>query len=61
MRDLVAPGADLGLGRIPYPPGQVMHLQADLTPLREDTGFVPRISLEEGIRRLAAFMEGEGT
>ena len=27
-----------------------MHLQADLGPLKEDTGFEPRFSFEEGIR-----------
>ncbi len=41
-----------GLGKIPYAPGQVMHLCADITELTKDTGFVPEVSFEEGIREL---------
>lgn len=42
----------LGLGRLPYAPKQVMHLCADITGLTQDTGFVPEVSFEEGIREL---------
>ncbi len=49
VRNAVDPALPLGLGKLPYPPGQVMHLQADLAPLRKDTGFEPRYSFEEGI------------
>ncbi len=49
-RDAVDPSLPLGIGELAYNPGQVMHLQADLTPLREDTGFEPRVSFGEGIR-----------
>lgn len=55
IRDAAAPGAALGLGEVPYAPGQVMYLCADITALREDTGFVPRVSFEEGIRRTVAW------
>ena len=50
IRDAVDPSLPLGLGELPYPPGQVMHLQADIGPLQEDTGFEPKVSFEEGIR-----------
>ena len=50
LRDACAPGAHLGFGEVPYSPGQVMHLQADLTPLTRDTGFLPRYTFEQGIR-----------
>lgn len=49
-RDAVDPAMPLGIGELPYNENQVMHLQADLTPLREDTGFEPRVPFEEGIR-----------
>ena len=55
MRDTVSPDAPLALGEIPYPPGQVMRLTADLSELKQDTGFVPKIGFEEGIRRTAAW------
>ena len=51
IRDAIDPELPLGLGEIPYAPGQVMHLQADLTSLREDTGFEPKVSFREGIAR----------
>jgi UDP-glucose 4-epimerase len=37
-------------GVVPYPPDQVMHLQADITKLTTATGWRPRVSLEEGLR-----------
>lgn len=50
VRDTVNPDLPLGIGELPYNKNQVMHLQADLTPLREDTGFEPHTSFEEGIK-----------
>lgn len=46
---------DSGLGKIPYSENQVMHLEADITELMEDTGWVPEISFEEGIERVIEF------
>ena len=54
IRDAVDPSLPLGLGEIPYAPNQVMHLQADLTPLTSDTGFIPKVLFEEGIKRTVA-------
>ncbi len=45
----------LGLGKLPYAPKQVMHLCADITELTRDTGFVPEVSFEKGIRDLIAW------
>lgn len=50
VRDAIDPSLPLGLGELPYPPGQVMHLQADLTTLTADTGFIPTTAFEDGIR-----------
>ena len=47
LRDAVDPGLPLGFGEIPYPAGQVMHLQADISPLTADTGFRPKYTFEE--------------
>lgn len=58
VRDAVDPSLPLGIGELPYNENQVMHLQADLTPLVEDTGFVPKVSFEEGIQiTLRAYRE----
>lgn len=51
IRDTAAPGAEIGFGEVPYFENQVMYLCADITELTEDTGFVPEISFEEGIRQ----------
>lgn len=50
LRDAVDPTLPLGFGELPYPPNQIMHLQADLTPLAQDTGFTPRYTFEEAAK-----------
>lgn len=51
IRDAVNPSLEIGLGEKEYYPNQVMKLCADITELKEDTGFEPAVSFEEGIRR----------
>lgn len=51
LRDAIDPALPLGFGRIPYGPLQVMYLQADISELFEDTGFVPRTEFADGIRK----------
>lgn len=50
VRDEINPDLPLGIGDMEYAPLQVMHLQADITTLKKDTGFEPEYSFEEGIR-----------
>jgi len=57
IRDAVSPGAELALGAIPYAPGQVMYLCADLTELTADTGFVPKTPFREGIRKMVSWYD----
>lgn len=60
MRDQVNPDAELGIGDLPYNDNQVMYLCADISKLTEDTGFVPQISFEEGVRRTAEWIKNNG-
>ena len=55
IRAAVGPDACAGLGERPYFPGQVMHLQADIRTLKQDTGFKPSVSFEEGIQKTVAW------
>lgn len=50
LRDAIDPSLPLGLGEIPYGPLQVMYLQGDISRLTQDTGFVPQMPFEDGIR-----------
>lgn len=48
----------IGLGNIkiiPYGQGQVMHLEADISKLKEDTGWSPKVSFEDGIEQVIQF------
>lgn len=55
IRDAVNPELEVGLGELPYYPNQVMHLEADISNLTADTGFVPAYTFEEGIRETVAW------
>lgn len=50
---LSAAGSDTEpqFGKIPYKSDTVMNLCADISSLTSDTGFVPRLGFEEGIRK----------
>ncbi|MBI4704854.1 MAG: NAD(P)-dependent oxidoreductase [Deltaproteobacteria bacterium] len=53
-REAGFPEADLGLGRRPYHGDEPMWLVGDPARLAATTGWRPRISLPEGIRRMVA-------
>lgn len=57
IRNSVDPALEVGYGEVPYSPQQVMFLQADTASLRADTGFVPEVPFEEGVRRTIAWMK----
>ncbi len=45
----IDPDTEIGWGERSYLKDQVMHLEADISQLTEDTGWMPRIEFEEGI------------
>lgn len=51
IRDLIDSNLPIGFGEVPYRSDQIMHLQADISRLREVTGWSPHVSLDEGLRR----------
>lgn len=56
MRDAVDPDRPLTFGELPYYPNQVMHLEADIRNLTEDTGFTPQYTFEEGIKKTVSWL-----
>ncbi len=59
LRDAIDPSLPLGFGQVAYSPVQVMHLQADITELQRDTGFVPRTAFADGIRKTIEWVKDE--
>lgn len=59
LRDSIDPALKMDLGAIPYAPKQVMRLCADIETLREDTGFEPKYSFEQGIKETIAWCREE--
>lgn len=58
IRDAIDPSIEVGIGELDYYPNQVMHLEADISNLTADTGFVPQYSFEEGIRETIEWAKG---
>lgn len=58
LRDSIDTVLALGFGEIPYGPLQVMHLEADISELTKDTGFLPRMDFAEGIRNTIDSIKG---
>lgn len=56
LRDTINPQLPLGIGELPYGEKQVMYLCADISKLTEDTGFVPKITFEEGIKETVKYV-----
>lgn len=52
IRDIIDPSAEPGIGDIPYKGTEVMNLCADISALREDTGWTPVIPFEDGIKQM---------
>ncbi len=52
IRNVVNPDLAIGLGAVPYAPRQVMHLQADISELRNDVGFEPTCAFKEGVQKI---------
>lgn len=51
-------GGEVKIGALPYNENQVMYLCADISALTADTGFMPQVSYEEGIKRTINWLKG---
>jgi UDP-glucose 4-epimerase len=55
ISELVDPGIPLGFGEVPYKPLQRMLHQADITLLKNISGWSPKVSLEDGLTRTVSW------
>lgn len=51
IRDMIDPSLPLGFGEVPYRSDQMMYLQGDIHCLQHATGWAPKVSLDEGLKR----------
>jgi UDP-glucose 4-epimerase len=51
IRDLIDPTLPLGFGDVAYPPDQLMRLATSIERLHAATGWMPRVEIDEGLRR----------
>lgn len=59
LRDCVDPGMEIGLGELPFSGVSLTYREFDIHAVEKDTGFVPEVSFEEGIRKTAAWIREE--
>ncbi|SCY10473.1 Nucleoside-diphosphate-sugar epimerase [Lachnospiraceae bacterium XBB2008] len=59
VRDAIDPKTEIGYGEVPYSVNQIMRLEADISELTADTGFVPHTSFEDGIRKTIQWFSDE--
>lgn len=52
IRDIINPDLEIGFGERPYFKDQVMHLEADISDLTKDTGWIPKINFYNGVSML---------
>lgn len=52
IRDAIDPSLPLGIGEVPYKDARLPSSCVDMTSLKEDTGFAPRIPFETGIKQV---------
>ena len=57
LKNQIDPHAQIELGAVPYAPKQVMYLCADISQLKQDTGFEPKTEFEDGIREILRLCE----
>ena len=57
LKNQIDPHAQIELGAVPYAPRQVMYLCADISQLKQDTGFEPKTEFEDGIREILRLCE----
>lgn len=59
IRDLINPGLPLGIGEVPYSSDKIPSSIVDLSALKTDTGFEPKIAFKDGIKDVISVIKQE--
>ena len=59
MRNIVAPGAEIGLGDLAFKGSNINYEQFDMKKVERDTGYKNKVSFEEGISMTAEYIRKE--
>lgn len=59
MRDIVSPGAELGLGDFEFKGIDISYAQFDLKKVERDTGYKNHVSFSDGIKMTADWIKGD--
>lgn len=60
LRDVVAPGVEIGLGEFPFNGVSLSYNEFDILAVKKDTGFFPTISFAEGIKNTMEWIKVNG-
>lgn len=52
IKGIINPEAEIGYGKVPYSNNQVMYLCADISELKEETGWFPSTTFKSGIKKI---------
>lgn len=59
IRDYIDGSLPLGIGEVPYANDRLPSSCIDLTKIYEDTGFIPKVNFEDGIKEVIDMMKKE--
>ena len=57
MRDAIDPRIEIGLGEIPFGGISLTYKEFDVNAVKNDTGFIPKVSFKEGIKKTAIWIK----
>lgn len=60
LRDCVNPNIEIGLGELPFNGISLTYNEFDINAVKNDTGFVPEVSFQEGIKKTVTWIREEG-
>ena len=60
LRDCIDPCIEIGLGELPFNGISLTYKEFDINAVKDDTGFVPKVSFTEGVKNTVAWIKEVG-